>query len=70
MGVSNSASSSSFYGASSYLTRPNAPSQAEGAQPLFASADGQETESAIPSVTIQHNFDPAFWQTLIDKIIT
>ena len=70
VGVSNSASSSSSYGASSYLTRPNAPSQAEGAQPLFASADGQETESAIPSGTIQHNFDPAFWQTLIDKIIT
>ncbi|KAJ1017724.1 hypothetical protein NDA16_005043 [Ustilago loliicola] len=69
MGAPDNNSASSF-GASGFLNSgTGVSSQPDGSQTLL-SFDGQGPESSIPSGPGQQNFDPAFWQTLIDKIIT
>ncbi|SPO30970.1 related to ASG1 - activator of stress genes [Ustilago trichophora] len=68
MGAPDSGSSTSF-GPASYLNPGAATSQPGSAQTLLG-FDGQGQESSLPSGPGQQNFDPAFWQTLIDKIIT
>ena len=66
MGAPNGGSS---FGPSSYLAPGAAPSQTDGSQTLLG-LDGSGQEISHPSGPGQQNFDPAFWQTLIDKIIT
>lgn len=68
MGAPDGSSASSF-GAGFLNSGTNVSSQAEGPQTLL-NFDGQGSESSVPSGPGQQNFDPSFWQTLIDKIIT
>ncbi len=61
---------SSSFGASGYLAPGGPTSQADGTQPILAFDGSNVQDSSHGSGAGQQNFDPAFWQTLIDKIIT